>query len=63
MALAAGVSEFAVDLLAQCRTSVEAETLLSKHDPENLAAGWRRVKYERIHKAIDCEQKKVQTYF
>ncbi|XP_013380847.2 short transient receptor potential channel 5 [Lingula anatina] len=56
IALADQVEKFAVDLLTQCRSSKEVQLLLERREGYS-SPGDKPLKFTRLLKAIDCEQK------
>ena len=59
MALSNKCNDFAVDLLSQCRTVDEVSLILHKRNPDGDARKRKPTKWERVTKAIECEQRKV----
>ena len=59
MALSNKCTDFALDLLSQCRTVDEVAQILHRKNPDGDARKRKPGKWERVTKAIQCEQKKV----
>ena len=54
-------SQLSADLLDQCRTTDEVETLLKRKEGFVLSDHHKLFKYPRVELAVDLDQKKVRT--